>query len=106
MRGPCIKQRVFATLISPEGFRFYGENDCANPQTICPRSGMGPSIGYHLCWEVCEQESHAEVSAIKKAGSFARGSTIYVEGHNYICDNCLHTCSELNINVLIGIPPE
>ena len=41
MTGPCVKQVVRATIITPGGERFVGENLCRNPQAVCPRAGGG-----------------------------------------------------------------
>jgi len=105
MSGPCVKTRVIATLITRDGQRFVGENDCENPQDVCPRADYAFGEGYHFCWEVCEQKAHAEINAIHKAGKFACESTIYLEGHTRCCDNCQGECDELDINVIIGSPP-
>lgn len=88
MRGPCVKQRVIATIIATCGEEFVGENDCDNAQSVCPRAGMASGVGYHLCREVCRQGSHAEIAALKKAGPKARGATLHLRGHTYVCDDC------------------
>ena len=88
MNGPCAKQRVIAVIITPDGERFSGENFCENPQIICPRGDMPSGIGYHLCKEVCNQKSHAEISAISAAGEKAKDSTLFLYGHTYACESC------------------
>jgi deoxycytidylate deaminase len=89
-RGPCAKQTVTATIVTPTGERFVGTNDCANPQTTCPRDvyGYKTGEGYHLCEEVCRQTGHAEVNALRAAGEKARGATMHIEGHTYACGPC------------------
>ena len=76
--GPCAKQNVLATLVSE-----------------CPRDtfGMKSGEGYHLCEEICQQRSHAEVDAITQAGEKAKGGIIYLTGHQYACGNC-SSCAE------------
>lgn len=93
--GPCAKQNVLATLISDGGEVFVGTNLCLNPQQECPRDkyGMKSGEGYHLCEDICQQRSHAEVDAITKAGEKARGGIIYLTGHQYACANC-SSCAE------------
>lgn len=98
----CIKQTVRALIVTPSGEKFEGTNACENPQDRCPRDlqGYKSGEGYHLCKEVCQQQSHAEVAAIKNAGNKAEGSKLYLIGHTYACDNCksvakLHGISEI-----------
>lgn len=102
--GPCAKQNVLATLISEDGEVFVGTNLCRNPQQECPRDtfGMKSGEGYHLCQEICQQRSHAEVDAITQAGDKAKGAVIYLTGHQYACGNCTSCASDAhvkNINV-------
>lgn len=107
MNGPCVKQRVIATIITLSGERFVGENDCANPQSVCPRAGMATGEGYHLCTAVCQQTGHAEVNALKAAGRKAFGGSIYIQGHSYACEPCKHACAKAGIvSLIIGEPPE
>jgi len=93
--GPCAKQNVLATLVSEDGEVFVGTNLCRNPQKECPRDtfGMKSGEGYHLCEEICQQRSHAEVDAITQAGEKAKGGIIYLTGHQYACGNC-SSCAE------------
>ena len=88
MKGPCAKQRVIATIVTPSGEEFVGENACLNAQIVCPRADMPSGVGYHLCQEVCKQVAHAEVAALREAGTKARGATLYLSGHTYVCDDC------------------
>ena len=92
-QGRCVKQNVVATLIAEEGGVFVGTNRCNNPQIVCPRDeqGMKSGDGYHLCKEICQQVSHAEVDAIAQAGDKAKGAVIYLSGHHYACGNCRST---------------
>ena len=85
MRGPCAKRRVVCMLEHWTGEKFFGENDCANPQTICPRL---PGEGYDKCKSVCQQAGHAETEALKKAGTKAPGCQGTLYGHYWICEPC------------------
>lgn len=106
MNGPCVKQRVIATIITPTGQRFTGENDCANPQQVCPRAGMKTGEGYELCHSICRQTGHAEINAIASAGKHAKGATIYVQGHSYACEPCRSACAAAGIKeIVIGEAP-
>jgi len=104
--GPCAKQTVRATIVTPSGMRFVGENDCLNPQTACPRADMKTGEGYHLCVQVCKQTGHAEINALKAAGPAARGAVMYVEGHTYACEPCQLAALDAGIRfIVLGAPP-
>lgn len=81
----CAKQRVECVIVGVDGQRWHGANDCAAPQPACPRE---PGEGYAKCVEVCRQDGHAEIMALRQAGEAARGGTAYVSGHVYVCDGC------------------
>jgi deoxycytidylate deaminase len=91
----CVKQPVQAMIVtSDKTTKIYGMNKIINPITTCPRveQDMKTGEGYHLCHEVCNQQAHAEVDAImnaKKQNIDIHGSTLYLAGHTYCCDNCL-----------------
>lgn len=106
MTGPCAKQTVTATIISPDGLRFVGTNAVARPQPSCPRRGMPTGVGYELCDTVCQQAGHAEVQALRKAGNSARGSILYLEGHTYACEPCKAAVTAAGIvEIVIASPP-
>jgi deoxycytidylate deaminase len=88
MSGPCAKQTVTATIVAVDGNAFVATNSVRNPQPSCPRAGMASGQGYELCRNVCDQEGHAEINALRKAGESAAGATLYLEGHYYVCDDC------------------
>lgn len=72
-------------ITSRAGDVYEGENDCANPQPVCPRL---PGEGYEKCRSVCDQAGHAEIEALKKAGAAAVGATAVIYGHYYACEPC------------------
>lgn len=83
-RGPCAKRQVVCVI--QNGFlEFRGENDCANPQAVCPRL---PGEGYEKCKSICQQAGHAEIEALKLAGARAKGATAYLFGHHWVCEPC------------------
>lgn len=91
---PCLKQSVKALIITKDGKEVYGANDIRNEVTVCPRveKGCKTGEGYDLCKSVCNQNFHAEVSAIQNAkekGIDIKGSTLYLVNHTYCCDNCI-----------------
>lgn len=49
---------------------------------------MKTGEGYGLCGSICEQNSHAEVDACRKAGAEARNGALLLFNHYYCCDNC------------------
>jgi deoxycytidylate deaminase len=81
----CAKKKVTCIIVSPIGKIFTGENSCRNPQTSCPRN---PGEDYAKCITICEQEGHAEMVALQKAGHHAQGSIVYLIGHSHYCRNC------------------
>lgn len=105
MNGPCAKAQVFCTIITADGQRFTGTNECRNPQSVCPRE---PGEDYTKCKTVCDQVSHAEVAAIEacQVGDGALfGSTAYVE-YTHVCLRCQCELSAWEMNVVIGAPPQ
>ena len=83
----CAKQ-ITISIIENKGSYWIGTNWCAKPQKKCPRGDMPSGEGYELCKSVCQQTGHAEENAIKEAGKGAKGGTLFLLGHTYVCDNC------------------
>jgi len=93
----CAKKTVIAVLVSPSGKEYVGTNSVRRPQLSCPRVGDAYAHeDYTLCSTVCDQQSHAEIEAIEKAGPDARGSTLYVT-HHRICTNCQRAIEEAGV---------
>lgn len=105
MNGPCVKQRVIATIVTATGERFVGENDCDTPQMTCPRADMPTGVGYELCRSVCHQTGHAEVNALRKAGTHAAGGRMFIEGHFYACDPCKEAMASAGVVSIEFCPP-
>lgn len=102
--GPCAKQTVICTLITQEGERFVGTNACASPQEVCPRL---PGEGYEKCKSICDQRGHAEEQALRAAGTKAKGSHAYIEGHVWCCQNCQIELFRNGVAALtVGSPPQ
>lgn len=101
----CAKTVVTCTIITRDGERFVGRNDCDNPQRVCPRE---PGEGYAKCVSICQQPGHAETMALREAGEKARGGHAYVEGIGYACKDCqLELFGEAGVAALtIGAPPD
>jgi len=92
----CAKQVVTA-VVENEGRRWEGSNACRFPQARCPRGGMATGEGYELCRDVCGQDGHAEIAALRAAGDGARGSVLTLHGHTYCCDACLRAMSDAGV---------
>lgn len=101
MAGPCAKQVVHAVIVTDSGETFEGTNLCHNPQDTCPRGDMPSGVGYELCWNVCKQPAHAEVNAIRAAGEKAKGATLYLSGHTYVCPDCSIACRQAGISKIV-----
>jgi len=103
--GPCAKQTTRATIVALDGSRYVGENDCLTPQATCPRGDMPSGVGYELCASICHQTGHAEVNAVRAAGSAAEGAILYLEGHTYACGNCKAVAAAAGIREIVVAPP-
>lgn len=105
--GPCAKQVVTATIVTPDGERIVGTNHCLNAQDVCPRGNMPTGVGYEKCRDICQQPAHVEINAIAAAGDRARGATLYLEGHTYACMLCKSAAAGAGITeIIVGPPPQ
>lgn len=103
MTGPCAKQTVTCTLVTPSGEHIVGTNACASPQPSCPRL---PGEGYEKCRTVCRQIGHAEQQALFAAGIKAKGARAYLIGHTYACQACQEAVFGAGvISLSVGIEP-
>ncbi|MEN9316084.1 MAG: hypothetical protein RIS35_2477 [Pseudomonadota bacterium] len=94
----CAKKRVVVYLYSKDGRVFVGENDCANPQPVCPRE---PGEGYDKCRTICRQTGHAETNALHQAGDAARGATALLVGHHHYCRECQRALFDAGVSSLM-----
>ena len=91
---PCLKQEVYACIVTAGGEVFFGANWMLNNTvTVCPRLSFESGTRYDLCESECGQgtEYHAERQAINaciEAGCNTVGATMYLTGHTYCCDTC------------------
>jgi len=81
----CAKKRVTCIIVDGKGNPYIGHNDCRKPQEKCPRE---PGEGYEKCKSICDQEDHAEIMALKAAGSAANGAVAHLYGITHYCDAC------------------
>lgn len=91
---PCPKREVIASIITKNKEMVMGTNYITNIfVTECHRvkRGYKRGEGWHLCKDICQQPAHAEINAIREAnrrGYDLKGATLFLQGHNYICDDC------------------
>lgn len=105
MRGPCAKRRVYCVIMTRDFRAFDGENDCANPQSVCPRA---PGEGYEKCRSICQQAGHAEMVALaraKEAGADLKNALVTLEGHYWICEPCGRALLEAGVSDIRIIVP-
>lgn len=103
---PCVKQTVKAVIVTADNQKVFGSNAINNDIAECPRveRNMPTGEGYHLCKDVCNQNEHAEVTALqnaRKAGIDVKGGTVYITGHTYFCDNCQNEMRKAGIKEAI-----
>jgi deoxycytidylate deaminase len=91
---PCLKQEVYACLVTEAGEYFFGANWMLNNTvTVCPRLSFESGTRYDLCESECGQgtDYHAErqaITACRESGCNTVGATLYLTGHTYCCDTC------------------
>lgn len=94
----CAKKRIDCEIWNRAGRLIgYGENACGNPQLGCPRL---PGEGYSKCKDICQQEGHAEIMAIKNAlegGQSLKGATAVIHGAYRICQDCAKAMRDAGI---------
>lgn len=86
--------------MTTQGPTFTGENDCANPQEVCPRL---PGEGYEKCKSICDQAGHAEINALAHAtrcGYEVEGSIALLEGHYWMCEPCGRALREAGVRMV------
>lgn len=99
----CLKQSVVAMIVTKENVEIFGTNNIQNKIDVCPRieQNLKTGEGYHLCKDICNQNSHAEVTAINNAklkNINLLGSSLFLIGHTYCCDNCLSVMKENGVS--------
>lgn len=99
----CAKQVVSAVIVAKNGKVYPGENHARYPQAMCPRGDMPSGVGYHLCRDVCGQDGHAEIEALRRAGDDAEGATLYLFGHVKCCPDCTRACDAAGIARIVVV---
>lgn len=86
----CIKQPTGAVIV--KGSKIIGRGSNAGKRVEeCPRWGSPTGTNYGPCKDVCQQEGHAEVMAIKDAEAKDKDTheaDLYLYGHWWCCENC------------------
>ncbi len=80
MRQPCKKRTVICSIYK-DGLLVTAQNTCDIEGAICPREDGDP-------WTMCKCV-HAEIEALKKAGSAdLTGGIAVIIGHYWVCEPC------------------
>lgn len=71
----------------------FGNNAVAVPQEECPRANMETGTGYHLCFDKCGGNLHAEVCAIEDLNErnyphYGHRLALFLYGHWWCCEDC------------------
>lgn len=102
----CAKRKVGCRIVTTDSRVFLGDNGCAFPQKVCPRT---EGEGYEKCKSVCGQWGHAEqvaIQAAQKRGASLVGSTAYVTGHYHVCQNCANLLRSHGVaKIVIEVAP-
>lgn len=88
----CIKQPTAAVVVKNGKIIGRGAN-AGKRVDVCPRviHDCPTGTGYEYCKEVCNQEGHAEVMAIRdalKKTNDPKGASLYLDGHWWLCKPC------------------
>lgn len=102
---PCLKQTVVALIYKHGQLLGAGSNMIYNDGIVlCPREGMKTGEGYEKCKDICKQGFHAEIEACHNAYENFRdisGSTLYLIGHTYACEDCISKMKVYGIKKLV-----
>jgi len=94
----CTKRTV--VCIIKKGNRFwYGTNKTEIQAEVCPKTWEGEP--FDVCDKTCGKVVHAEAEALKKAGKNAKGATLYLIGHSFLCPDCGKLAEKAGIKRLI-----
>lgn len=94
----CAKKIVTCHIVAESGDVFSGTNDCANPQTSCPRE-FGES--YEKCNTICQQNGHAEIKALQSAGDHnLKNAVVYLQGITHYCRLCQEALFDAGVKFL------
>jgi pyrimidine deaminase RibD-like protein len=58
-------------------------------------------MGWELCKTVCGQTGHAEDVVLQDAGDDASGSTLYLIGHDTVCERCKELINSAGVAHLV-----
>lgn len=88
----CIKQPTAAVVVKNGQIIGCGAN-AGKKVDVCPRvvHQCPTGTGYEFCKTVCQQEGHAEVTAIRdalKKTDNLKGASLYLDGHWWVCQPC------------------
>ena len=88
----CTKQPTGAVLVK-NGKIISTATNASFKAPVCPRVLRGSATGtdYYLCKEICKQNGHSELMAVRKAmekGIETKGGDIYLWGHWWCCQPC------------------
>jgi len=113
-RSSCLRNKVGAVIVRDKDIISSGYNGAPKYQPNCIEIGFcyrdknGIKSGTQL--ERCRAVgSHAESNAISLAarnGHSTKNSTIYITGHNFICNQCKALIANANINRVVLLTPK
>jgi deoxycytidylate deaminase len=122
-RSTCYKQRTGAVITDldpaaswqPEHWIVAGGNNSVQtPQDACPRQNMETGTGYHLCFDQCGGNLHAEVAAIEDLEErlyphYGHRLMLFLYGHWWCCEDCCAKMKAAGVTTVVlleGSGPE
>lgn len=99
----CTKRTVVA-IIKKGNKLWCGTNKTELQVEVCPKTWLGEP--FDVCKKTCGENIHAEIDALKKAGKNAKGATLYLIGHTFLCPDCERAVNKAGIKrVIFGKVP-
>ncbi len=113
-RSSCLRNKVGAVIVSNKDIISTGYNGAPQFQRNCLEIGScyrdNNTIKSGTQLERCRAVgSHAESNAISLAarnGHSTNGATIYIVGHNFVCNQCRALIANANIRRVVLLTPD
>lgn len=110
----CVKRRMVAVIVDEDGewlgVGWNGPAETAAPMDgVCPRIDMASGEHYELCDEACPSHTHDVIGALEDYESIKEyvgpdvHISLYLMGHDTICQHCLEAAEKAGIEAIYVI---